>query len=334
VSLFTQFQCLFHQRVGLATAVPNAVLTVESSDQIFDHLRMETTVTAKRLRSQEHLEPPPAPRQPLPASEVVASVGNNMPRQVRTSALPAGLQAFIKDVATSAGGVTAYSSQREKAIRQYLAARPKLKADDVIKLEASIQQRAATLLSSSKAAAAAAPGDLHLLVSDITRWKLMLGQFRPGLLQQVQRNKPESVQAAVQSSLQELEKPAAWTPLQGTWMCVTTDAITASVKHLSELGGVGPATATAVLSYARLADPAGIVCDGPVPFMSDEAMKELDLVPLKYDFSTLRKFADLIQDCQNVAASVSPDLGIAVTASGAVYANVLFTKQLLSLAKR
>ena len=70
---------------------------------------------------------------------------------------------------------------------------------------------------------------------------------------------------------------------------VTTVTVIKAVKTLSELKGVGPATATMVLQAAS----------DDVPFMSDEAMLQVyngDKTKLKYDLKTCENFINKINE--------------------------------------
>jgi len=69
----------------------------------------------------------------------------------------------------------------------------------------------------------------------------------------------------------------------------TPEAMATAIKTLSELKGVGPATATMILQ-AKSDD---------IPFMSDEAMLQTfggDKSKLKYDLKTCQAFLNQIDD--------------------------------------
>jgi hypothetical protein len=72
----------------------------------------------------------------------------------------------------------------------------------------------------------------------------------------------------------------------------TTSSILKAVKTLSELKGVGPATATMVLQAKS----------DEIPFMSDEAMLQVfdgDKTKLKYDIKTCGIFIERIYEIVN-----------------------------------
>ena len=84
----------------------------------------------------------------------------------------------------------------------------------------------------------------HLIKPELERimeWKLKRGKFRPGLLKLVQSNSAEMVESCSSKAF-------------------ATDSVDEAMSHLVELKGVGPATASAILSG----------CNKQVPFMADE----------------------------------------------------------------
>jgi hypothetical protein len=71
----------------------------------------------------------------------------------------------------------------------------------------------------------------------------------------------------------------------------TIDSLVAAIKTLSELKGVGPATATMVLQAVT----------DRVPFMSDEAMLQVfngDKTKLKYDLKTCKIFVEGVYEME------------------------------------
>jgi len=104
-------------------------------------------------------------------------------------------------------------------------------------------------------------------LSDVMRWKLAKGKFRPGLQNKVDSNTDESCRVAstrafakaweVKEKLAETEDPA-----EAGIQRSTIQAIEALSKGPPKLQGVGPATASGILA-------AGCDC---FPFMSDEAL--------------------------------------------------------------
>ena len=101
------------------------------------------------------------------------------------------------------------------------------------------------------------------------------GKFRPRLKQLISSNAADDVKSSTQKGFSELgSKP-------------TINSIMAATKTLSELNGVGPATATMVLQAVS----------DEVPFMSDEAMLQVfnrDKTKLKYDLKTCKTFVENI----------------------------------------
>ncbi|KAL1797502.1 hypothetical protein ACET3X_004108 [Alternaria dauci] len=90
-------------------------------------------------------------------------------------------------------------------------------------------------------------------VEKIVEWKLKHGTFRPALLGLVQSNKPEAVENTTKRAYAALWRGKS----------AHSDAISA-LKILVELRGVGPATASLLLSVLRPAE---------IPFFSDELFR-------------------------------------------------------------
>ena len=98
-------------------------------------------------------------------------------------------------------------------------------------------------------------------------WKLRRGQFRPTLMGLIRRNSP--------SSVKEVTKKA---------ICLVTESpknVVEAFKILEGLQGVGPATASLILS---------VILPRNVPFMSDEAMDASIGLPRSYTASRYEKF--------------------------------------------
>jgi hypothetical protein len=190
--------------------------------------------------------------------------------------------------------------------------------EDVLALDAAVRSKSATLLAGSAAIAVASAAQLHALVCDIMKRKLTLGQFRPGLLQQCQKNSESAVKSAVLTGVKHLEDGLRCGGSGDLPVDVTTAAVEKASRAVAELGGIGPATATAVLAFAgATVAGTGDTHFGVVPFMADEAMKEVGLgSPLKYDFPTLRKFVDAVRECRHRQADAGgPSSPAAVTAA-------------------
>jgi len=103
------------------------------------------------------------------------------------------------------------------------------------------------------------------------------GKFRPRLKQLISSNSTTDVKSRTEKAFSELGNKT------------TISSILAAVKTLSELKGVGPATATMVLQ-AKSDD---------IPFMSDEAMLQVfngDKTKLKYDLKTCKTFIEKVYE--------------------------------------
>lgn len=106
------------------------------------------------------------------------------------------------------------------------------------------------------------------------------GKFRPRLKQLISSNSALDVKSTTQNAFAELASPT------------TIPSILAAVKILSELKGVGPATATMILQ----------TMSNGVPFMSDEAMLQVfqgDKSKLKYDLKTCGIFVERVYEIMN-----------------------------------
>lgn len=84
----------------------------------------------------------------------------------------------------------------------------------------------------------------------LSRWKMKRGKFRPGFLARIEKNSDEEVIDCTTRAFTALSSAA------------TDESIYDAIKIISELFGVGCATATAVLSLTN----------DNVPFMSDELL--------------------------------------------------------------
>ena len=100
-------------------------------------------------------------------------------------------------------------------------------------------------------------------------WKLRRGQFRPTLMGLIRRNSPNNVEDVTNKAI--------------TLVLESTDNVTEAFKVLEVLHGVGPATASLILS---------VILPGEVPFMSDEAMDASIGLPRSYTASRCKKFRE------------------------------------------
>ncbi|KAF2737299.1 hypothetical protein EJ04DRAFT_510404 [Polyplosphaeria fusca] len=100
----------------------------------------------------------------------------------------------------------------------------------------------------------AGSGDAHLQkheVEKLVEWKLKHGTFRPKLLQLVQSNSDSLIASTTRESFRDLD--------------MTSQAsVSASVKSISALRGIGPATASLLLS---------VYAPHEIPFFSDELFR-------------------------------------------------------------
>lgn len=107
---------------------------------------------------------------------------------------------------------------------------------------------------------------LHQL-DRIMVWKLRRGQFRPTLMGLIKRNSAPSVEENSQKAISIIK--------------TSHKNIPEAFKCLEKLHGVGPATASLILS---------IVAPEHVPFMSDEAMDASIGLPRSYTAGRFEKF--------------------------------------------
>src|SRR5271156_2669846 len=112
---------------------------------------------------------------------------------------------------------------------------------------------------------------------DLRIYQRSRGKFRPRLKQLISSNVATDVKSSTQKGFSELGSP------------LTIESIMTATKTLSELKGVGPATATMVLQAVS----------DEVPFMSDEAMLQVfngDKAKLKYDLKTCKTFVEKVYE--------------------------------------
>ncbi|EGF77560.1 hypothetical protein BATDEDRAFT_91565 [Batrachochytrium dendrobatidis JAM81] len=116
-------------------------------------------------------------------------------------------------------------------------------------------------------------------VVKIVQWKLLRGTYRPNLLNRVMSNSVESIHSAISAAQHHLLKVGSSKE--------DHKMILSALESLSELAGIGPATASAILSCMSSA----------VPFMSDEVIGSLpgtDPKKLKYTFKQYREILETL----------------------------------------
>jgi len=121
----------------------------------------------------------------------------------------------------------------------------------------------------------------HKELSKLLRWKLMRGKFRPRLQKLVESNSPQDIKTISSKSFDSVAAVLQSNELDESKILKNFNN---ALKLLADLKGVGPATASAILS-----------CFAPslFPFMSDEALfAVIPIKPLKYDLKTYSKFAE------------------------------------------
>ena len=109
----------------------------------------------------------------------------------------------------------------------------------------------------------------HAELAQVTRWKLARGQWRP-LQNMVESNAPAAVEKWTAAAAAELNGGG------------TTGSVEVASKHLCELRGIGPATASAIIS-AMVPDRA--------PFMADEAIESVPGLQREYTDKAYRIFS-------------------------------------------
>lgn len=107
-------------------------------------------------------------------------------------------------------------------------------------------------------------------------WKLAKGKFRPSLPKLIQANSEESVEKATRSGFliftEYAKKNANWLDVD---LVEYQNALRLSLKRLTELRGVGPATASLLLAILKDVTPLA------PPFFSDEAFLYFVQQPLR-----------------------------------------------------
>ena len=173
------------------------------------------------------------------------------------------------------------TSSYSDAIDSLLASRKRKPSFDFASLDRKVRDGFAAPL-------AHADGYDASWAADIMLWKLSRGQFRPGLLQQLNANSQDNISKAIGEARGLLEQtlsikdanPADDEARIGFWM--------KAVDRLAQLKGIGPATATAVLMAIRLKEG-----EVRVPFFADEAaaiVLKKPIASLKYSRGELLTF--------------------------------------------
>jgi DNA uptake protein ComE-like DNA-binding protein len=169
--------------------------------------------------------------------------------------------------------------------------------------------------------AAAKPDDLKTQILQIVKWKLARGQFRPTLYAQATSNSAETFKTALQNAAQifdqhigdalslsrdaQLADPISFAnptnEHKETFLRTLLDAQLAALEALTKpLKGIGPATATAILSQLAISVSLSNVVEGKkvkqlvqvtglCPFMADEALS-IVIGRLDYTPAAAKKF--------------------------------------------
>ncbi|KFM76935.1 hypothetical protein X975_05777, partial [Stegodyphus mimosarum] len=133
-------------------------------------------------------------------------------------------------------------SQYKEVLKERAAKRTKKGGpEELIRLDTWYQEQLPKIIQSRKP-----PYIVHEELIQIVKWKLMRGKFRPRLIDLVRINTESAVSATSRKAFRKPPKELS-------------QAITA----LTNLKGVGPATASAILAAAFPDD---------VPYMADESM--------------------------------------------------------------
>ncbi|KAK5992770.1 hypothetical protein PT974_06186 [Cladobotryum mycophilum] len=130
-------------------------------------------------------------------------------------------------------------------------------------------------------------------VKSLVEWKLRHGKFRPTLMTLVSSNPPPFTSQTIQSALQSYRSTTATT--------ANNNNITTALQTLTKLKGIGPATASLLLT---IHDPQRVI------FFSDEAFYWLccqgKKSPIKYtpkEYQALREEADGLAQRLGVSAT-------------------------------
>ncbi|KAI8800195.1 hypothetical protein BJ742DRAFT_842504 [Cladochytrium replicatum] len=164
------------------------------------------------------------------------------------------------------------------------------------------RSRTSTALKSKEKLAATTDGPFitrnELIL--ITRWKLKMGQFRPTLLKLVSSNLDAQVRTASAAAFRVL-RSAFKSDSRTKNVEEDLRAVKCALKEITELKGVGPATASAILSAYT---------PEYIPFMSDEAMLSIPALfskqnPTRKDLAyTPKAFEKFVSEIWNLNRSL------------------------------
>ncbi|EGG07507.1 uncharacterized protein MELLADRAFT_35481 [Melampsora larici-populina 98AG31] len=115
---------------------------------------------------------------------------------------------------------------------------------------------------------------LKTKLETVLRWKLLRGKFRPTLPSLVNSNSEDLVASVIDEAVKKLIDCKS-----------VEDALTSgAIETMCKLKGIGPATASAFLSFVR---------PKLIPFMSDESAEYLqsDIGPVKYTLPYYKNYA-------------------------------------------
>lgn len=169
-------------------------------------------------------------------------------------------------------------SQYKEVLKARAALRTKKGGpEELIRLDTWYQEQLPKIIQSRKP-----PHILHEELTQIVKWKLMRGKFRPRLMDLVRINTESAVLTASKKAFRR--RPSE-----------LSQAITA----LTNLKGVGPATASAILAAAFPDD---------VPYMADESMLSTPgIEATDYTLAEYLNYAEHIKACSDRLRAADPD---------------------------
>lgn len=154
-----------------------------------------------------------------------------------------------------------------------------------------------------------ANGELHITKDELALlmdWKLAKGKFRPALPKLIQDNQEEKVKTTTESGLtiftDYASKFANWLDVD---MANYEAALRLALKKLSELRGVGPATASLLLSLLKEITPLA------PPFFSDEAFLYFVQDPLRPGLPIKYNVKEYVNDYVPIAIGIARKYSIA-----------------------